>query len=347
MKTEAINWNIVTKNLEEDPLLRKKLREKITKLEKHLKNVPPDAVHLHIALERHPRKKHSTAALTLRVPSNILHSEKYADDVITAFDLAFKTLLHELETWKSTLRWPRLWKRKERREQFLKAAGFAVEPLESGAGPQRFEEIVRDLFQRHYRELLRHARRDIRHDELAGDIPANVLDAREIVDEVARRAMTKAAERPKGVGWMVWFYHLIHQELKRQRHLLKDKQAKEVSTEAGTTLPEKSEQALQPLEQLVEKSLDPEVFRTEDIVPSSDAVPPDEMLAQKEALEQSQHEMQHWPRAEREVFELYYIEGLEPEEIAMVTRQPFKHVKETLGVLQQRLRHTSVEAAAA
>jgi hypothetical protein len=38
-------WNLVT-NLRVDELLRKNLRQKFTKLEKHLKHFPPDAVHL-------------------------------------------------------------------------------------------------------------------------------------------------------------------------------------------------------------------------------------------------------------------------------------------------------------
>jgi hypothetical protein len=32
--------------------------------------------------------------------------------------------------------------------------------------------------------------------------------------------------------------------------------------------------------------------------------------------------VQNWPRAERDKFELYFIEGFDPDEIAMVTRQP-------------------------
>ena len=69
---KELPWNLVAKNLHGHELLRKKLREKISKLEKHLNHFPIDAVHLHIALERHPGKELHTAALTLRVPSNIL-----------------------------------------------------------------------------------------------------------------------------------------------------------------------------------------------------------------------------------------------------------------------------------
>jgi ribosome-associated translation inhibitor RaiA len=80
-KPETLPWNIVTKNLHGRELLRRKLRQKISKLERHLEHFPPGAVHLHIALERNPNKAHYTAALTLRVPSTS-HSDKSAPDVM-------------------------------------------------------------------------------------------------------------------------------------------------------------------------------------------------------------------------------------------------------------------------
>lgn len=339
----TFNWNIVTRNLHGLELPQSKVRAKITNLEKHLKHFPPDAVHLHIALQRHPRKEEHTAALTLRVPSNILHSTKSAQDVIAAFDLAFSSLLRELELFKSALRGERLWKRKDRREHVLKAAGFNREPQPEGSGPQDFEDVVRDLWRHHYNLLLRHARRDIRYEELSGGIPPNALDAREIVDEAARRAIANAAKRPRDMRWMTWLYHLIHEELKRQRHLLKEKQAREVSIERRAALAELGEQSLHPLEQLVEEVLEPEAIRIEDIVPSSAAVPPDEIAAQKEALEQLQRDLKNWPRSEREVFELHYIEGLEAEEITQITQRPIQQVKEILAVLRQRLHRALLE----
>src|SRR5207244_1702283 len=91
-----------------------KLREKIAKFEKHLKHFRPDTVHLQVALERHPQKVLHTAALTLRLPSNILRSEKFAPDVIKTFDDAVKALLRELESLKADLRGecPRRWQRR-------------------------------------------------------------------------------------------------------------------------------------------------------------------------------------------------------------------------------------------
>ena len=41
---ESLPWNIVTRNLHGHALLRKKIWEKITKLEKHLKHFPTGTV---------------------------------------------------------------------------------------------------------------------------------------------------------------------------------------------------------------------------------------------------------------------------------------------------------------
>src|SRR5947209_13607878 len=168
----TFTWNIVTRNFRLDAQLRKKLRQRTAKLETHLKHFPPDAVHLQVSFERHPKKPLHTSTLNLRLPSNILHSEKTAADAITAFDHAVKALLRELETLKSALRGERFWKRKERRKQLhqLKAAKFAIEPQAQGAGPQKIEDLIRDFFRQHFDRLLHHARRHIRHDEMSGEI---------------------------------------------------------------------------------------------------------------------------------------------------------------------------------
>jgi RNA polymerase sigma factor (sigma-70 family) len=343
----TIPWNIVTKNVSPNEAslpLEKKLREKIGKLERHLKHFPPDAVHLQIILERHPKKPIYSASLNLRVPSNILHSEKSGRDLIGAFDAAFKILLRGLESLKSDLRRDRFWKRKERRQQLhqLKATGFAPEPQGKRTGPRKPADVVREFVQKHYQELLRHARRHIRHDELAGDIPKKALDPRDIVDEVVRRAMAKSADRPQRMSAIVWLYRLMHKELKRQRQLFKRKKGEEISTDEIKTLPEDADKAsgydaLRPLD-IVQEKLDPPVVKTEGLIRDPEAAPPDQVVAAKDAIVRLEQGMRNWPRVEREVFELYFVEGLEPEEIAMVTRQPLKRIRETISSIQDRLR---------
>jgi ribosome-associated translation inhibitor RaiA len=69
----TFQWSLVAKNLHGHEMLRKQIQEKIGKLEKHLKHFPPDTVYLQIALGRQPKRCLHTAALNLRLPSNVLH----------------------------------------------------------------------------------------------------------------------------------------------------------------------------------------------------------------------------------------------------------------------------------
>jgi ribosomal subunit interface protein len=142
----TFHWSLVTKNLHGHEMLRKQIYEKIGKLEKHLKHFPPDTVHLQIVLGRQPKRCLHTAALNLRLPSNILHSEKSSTDVIKAFGDAVEALLREVESLKARLRRERLWKRQQRREQLhrLKAAGFTAEATPDGVGPQDAEDADYD-----------------------------------------------------------------------------------------------------------------------------------------------------------------------------------------------------------
>lgn len=342
----SILWNIITRNIQPDE--QAEIRPKIARLEKHLKDSPPDKVHLQIVLEKHPRKPLHTAKLTLRMPSNVLRAEKSAPELRQAFDDALQSLLGELESGKAR-------RRREVSKQADQAperppapetGGFAAEPQAQGTGPQNLQDIIREFFQQHYNRLLYHARRHIRHEELTGEIPAGALDARDIVDEVARQAEAKASRKPKKVHWLVWLFHLLHEELRRQRERLKEEQAEAIPTEKRATLPELKPKALQPMEQMVEKVIEPQILHKEDVIPNPEAVPPDRVLEEKELLEELQDALQSWPRPEREIFELYFVQGFEPDEIAQITGQPLKQVKDTLATVQARLRQELLQEEA-
>jgi ribosomal subunit interface protein len=324
----ALPWNIVTKNVSPEEAripLEKKLRQKISKFERHLQHFPSDAVHLQIVLERNAKKPIYTATLNLRVPSHILHTRQSAHDLVEAFDEAVKAMLRELESLKSNERGEKFWKRKERRKKLheSKATGFAIEPQSEGTGPQNYQDMVRDLFRQHYKELLRDIRRHIRQDELAGDLAPNSLDAREILDEVGRRTIAEAATGPKRVRWSLWFHHLIHRELIRRRRLMKLK--------ANGAAPSRTETSSERALHGNGSGVSPQ---------------PDEFVPAKDALLQLEQDMRDWPREERDIFELYFVEGLEPEEIAMVTQQGVKTVQENLASVQQRLRDHVMEREA-
>lgn len=340
----------MTKNLPGHELLRKKLRQKITKLEKHLKHFPADAVHLQIALERHPRKEHYTAALTLRVPSNILRSEKSAPDLIKAFDDANKALLRELESLKADLRRETFWKRRDRRQPLspLQAAGFAAQPQAEGSGPQNLSDVIRELLATHYKRLLRYARRQLWHDITAGEVPRDAIDPRAVVDEAARRALAEPQKKPAGMAYRLWFYALVRQELARRRKALKAT-ATALPVEAPRFLPEdlavaEGYDAEQPLD-IIERQIEPPVAEAKDLLPDPHTETPDQAAARRELLAELRRVVSTWPQPERELFELYYVEGFEPHEAAMILGVPEKRVRERILALQDRLRAAALEQA--
>ena len=106
-----LKWNLVTKGMRLHAQLQNKLEQKIAKLETHLEHFPPDAVHLHVNLERHPKRVWFATALTLRLPSKILQSKKSGPDPVPAFDQAVKALLREVAGLKSALRRESDWER--------------------------------------------------------------------------------------------------------------------------------------------------------------------------------------------------------------------------------------------
>jgi RNA polymerase sigma factor (sigma-70 family) len=309
---------------------------------------PPERLHLQIRLEKDPKKQVYTTTLTLTAPADIVRIEKSAPDLVKAFDDALHALECELENRGGTRVRERADKRHETRERSAATGpgNFTAESQSEGAGPQNFQEVIRKFVRHHYHRLLHHARRDIRHDELTGDLPTGALDPRDVVDEVARQAEASADRKPDRVSWRVWIYHLLHEELRRQRRLFKQKQVEEIPTEKQTTIPELKMKALQPMEQMVEKVMEPQVIHIEDIVSNPDAVPPDELVEEKELLEGLQDAVQSWPRPERHVFELYFVQGFEPEEIAQVTGQPLTKVKDTIATVQSHLRAEMLEEEA-
>jgi ribosomal subunit interface protein len=349
--TTSLSWNLLTKNLRGRELLHEKIRQKISKLEKYLVHFPPDTIHLQINLERHLKKDLFIAGLTLRLPSNILHTQKSAEDVITAFDDSVKALLRELESFKASLRRESAWKRKSRRQALHenKSTRFAPEPLPAGAGPQKPEDLLRDLLQQHYPRLVRHARRLIKHDEAQRQIPRDALDPSEVVDETVRRAIAQRPRKPPEMVWLVWFYRLIHDELRRERNDLKAQSQEQIMVEAPHEVPpellairgQDTEQPGGDMEAISTGA--PEASAIAD----SSMVSPDEEAARKDLLDELHHAIQGWPRLERDVFELYFVEGFEPDEIAMIVGEPLKKVEEVIANMQENLRQEVLRQALA
>ena len=348
----SFSWNIVTKGFHAHEQVHQKVRSALSKLERHLEHFPSDAVHLQVMLEKHPRKPQFTAGLVLRVPSNILRSAQDASDPVSALSGAVRTLLRQLASLKSELRGEVLWKRKGRRAELhaSKTLRFAASPLGNGTGPQNLGDVISALMEQNYTRLLRYVRRHQWHEARLNRVPHSAVDPRAVVDEVARQALAAPDRKPAEMGFLIWFYMLARRELARRCKALRRQAQETVPLEESRVLPEDAEVAAgyepeQPLD-ILEEVLEPPVVETKDLVPDPSAVPPDEVIERRELLEQVQNTANSWPKPEREAFELYFVEGFEPAEIAMVLGVSVKEAEELLAGIRGRVRDALLEQSA-
>jgi ribosomal subunit interface protein len=346
----TLSWNIVAKNLRPHEQLQEKLREKISKLERHLQHFPPDAVHLQVALDRNTKKGVFTAALTLKVPSNVLRSAKSASDPIPAVDHAVKALFRELATLKSDLRHEAAWNRENRPDGLpkMKVSRFTNTPLAPGTGPQTLGDIVRPMTEEHYGQLLFYVRRELDRAQMERSIPADAIDAEAVADEVARQAISGAERKPDDRSYRLWLYALARRELERRFRDIRDSAVSNVSLEAAPELPNTASRAegnaVDERVSILGERLDWAEIEDSDFVADAHVVPPDAAAAESDLIDHLQKATQDWPREERSVFELHFLEGFEPDEVAMLEDIKTPQAQILIQQVQTRLRAVITEA---
>ena len=253
-------------------------------------------------------------------------------------------MLRQLESLKSELRREMLWKRKSRRAELRanKPLRFAAAPLASGTGPQNLGDVIGALLEENYARLVRYVRRHLWHEVHLSRMPAGAVDARAVVDEVARLALAAPDKKPAGLGFLLWLYMLARRELAQRCKTVRAQAEQTVPLEEPRVLPEDAEAAAgyepeQPLD-ILEHVLEPPVVEMKDLVPDPRTTPPDQVIARRELLEQVQNTANTWPKSEREAFELYFVEGFEPAKIAMVLGVTVREADGLLASIRDRVR---------
>lgn len=311
----ALACKIVTRNIRLSESQRRELAHEVVTLGPRAEWFHSVDGALEILLEQNPRKQFETARLTLRVPGRMFRSEASAENFRQAVADALQSLRHRWETLAAH-------KAQAQKPANEKGGRWEVPDVDEEDLEKRRREI-RDLFSENYRRLVRHVRRDIHFDELAGTLPKGALDSRDVVDEAVRLAETQGDRKPAGMTWPVWFFRLVHDELNRQRRSLRQEAAGEIPTEEPATLPE--------------------LTHLEDTAPGPDVLPPDELLTGKR-LEELEGAVRAWPPPEREVFELHFVEGFSAQDIALITDEPLELIRRGISAVRHRLRVEKHEA---
>jgi RNA polymerase sigma factor (sigma-70 family) len=208
--------------------------------------------------------------------------------------------------------------------------------------------VLRDLLNRFYPRLLCHVRDQLERDASAGEFPINAIDAAAVTDEAVRQALASPSDKPASATYRMWLYSLAKRELRRRYRQLRRQARQTVPLDQAGAPPERIDRSgvdpIRPRE-VVEEQFDPLLASVAEWMPDGQHLAPDETAVEADLIDYLRRRSVRWPPRERNVFELHFVEGFEPDEIAIVENIRVSDAREIVQGIQDRLRLIVREAA--
>ena len=339
----SMSWNIVNNTGEAFAAVEPRIRTKISKLEKHLAHFPSKSVHLHIAINRNQRRKTYIITLNLRMPSNVLHAQKASSSMVKAVDEAVNVLHRQLGRVMSAYRREPDRKRAARRQDGRREIAFAESPLPPGQGPQRAEDLVASVLRDNFRRALQLAEEQIKDYAADRTIPKRAVDARDVVGRAAQTVLQHPSLRPESMTLERWFLSLsVHQVRRAIRNYIKDEDKTvplelEVEPRGAFALVEEHETG-DSIEDAVWEKLDPAEISESDFIPDPEVEQPDSQADRQGILDAIRAMARSWPKAERDIFEMYFLQGFETGELGLLLGLKANAVERALVRIKERMR---------
>ncbi|MFH0876815.1 MAG: HPF/RaiA family ribosome-associated protein, partial [Candidatus Omnitrophota bacterium] len=109
---QGMRTTLTLKHVEENDILKQHFDQRIDKVRQHLKRYSDDLTFLHGVIEKNPHKDECFAALSLYLPTVVLHCREKGIDSLAAMNSSFLALTRQIEKHKAKL--TREKRRKER-----------------------------------------------------------------------------------------------------------------------------------------------------------------------------------------------------------------------------------------
>lgn len=316
MKLRPLTCEIAAGNVHVGYSLKRKVLQFVRKLRDRLVHFPQDSLALHLSLQKSGEE--FRAGFTLRLPSHQLHAEKAGTDLLGAIELAGHILLKDLDKFKAIQRGESAWKQRGRQAKLAHHRMLRTE----GVGPLESADV---LLRDNYELLIEDVRRRLEIAALQGEIPRAAVEPEDIVDEVARTVLAI----PEGTH-RVRLFELAHEEVQRRC---------QSAFETVALTREQMLESQQEEEEDVDRAPDltsEELEQAEDYNRFADghALSP-ELRAEVDDLIASIGEESPEDQA---LFELHFVQGFDPSEIAMIEGQPRERIRERIESLRRRIR---------
>ncbi len=330
-----IQWNIVNLTGQELDVDRTEIRQKIRKLEKLLSHFPEDAVHLQIIVHARPSDRQYQVHLNLRIPSDVLQAAVESRSLLGAIAEGEKTLARRLKRLKARDTKAFAWRHHRARMRPERAAAFNETPLPDHEGPQSYADVVIEVLKKDYGRLLGFVTRQLEEYVLAGWIPEGAIEPDEIVGLVAEEVLSNPDSRPKSGDCRAWCSSVaFRQTRKAVRRYAEEKQiAVPIDLDASPDVFADGEDDLD----LLRHAPGTDGPIAADTIADPRTVPPDEEVDRHDMLAALRAMARRWPKIDREVFHLHFLEGMSVEDLAHTFGCERAAVEAIVARLQARL----------
>jgi DNA-directed RNA polymerase specialized sigma24 family protein len=169
--------------------------------------------------------------------------------------------------------------------------------------------------------LERFIQRELQYRQDQGQLAANQVTVKEVVDEAIANALGEQNDKPERMKLEPWVHRLAREAIDTLALDARDNGMVSLERSHGGQNVQGSDEALlqfhQPDEQLVE----------ENVIPDPTANTPEELAARSELLNLVEATLHDAGRDEQESFILYTVEGFTLEEIADITNHTVEEVR--------------------
>jgi len=329
--------------------LETEIDQQVNKLNRRMQVFRPELVHLHgdIAPGSSKRNGGTSVSLNLRMPSGQLSATSIAEQPVSAVKDAFRDLLAQLNAHKDHLRNRRNWNRRTapqvhgvpfettvasiKPQEADAAEARAVQSVAIAESPTATDGDVRLFLNTNLRDLQRFVRRQLRLRIAAGDVPANLVTAEEVLDETVATALDENSQHPDVMSIEQWLYRIAIQavDVVAQRNRGEDGYHLEApgGTQDVTGSDEDYLQFHQP----------DDVMLVEDFIPDQMFSNPEQIAYSRESIGQVAGALACLLPADRDAFVLYALEGFTPAEIARIADRSEEEVLKSVRSAQQSL----------
>jgi len=332
-----------TANIELTAGLEKSLNRAVEAIRRRCRDFP--SLRLHIRLEQHPRKKDFRVGLNLQVAGRLLYGHGDGETFETAVRKARRGLEEQLEHLKAVLRREQYYKRKR---QPVAGQPRDLKQLAAEAAKRANFAEFKSHLEHYWRQLARQIGREIATLEANKELPAGLLSARDIVDEVIAWAFENFDRHPEGVPLERWLYVRARRILDRRcREIWRERPLSEETPVSAEPTPQ------QPQPDLLADEADllidllepePEPAPGEDLAVELPEPQPEEELSRRELRQALRHVLRGMPRLWREAVWLHYLEGYDPVEIAMIQglseQAVRKNIRQAVALIRAKLSET-------